>query len=59
MRLTQYSKIWQYDYNQSKSGVVVLGASRVQHYREKQAKAALICNLQVYIFSLDEIHYTN
>ena len=24
-KVTQYSKIWRYDYNQSKSGVVVLG----------------------------------
>ena len=31
-KVTQYSKIWRYDYNQSKNGVVV---SRVQHYREK------------------------
>ena len=36
--VTQYSKIWRYDYNQSKSGVVVLGGSRVQLYREKQAR---------------------
>ena len=34
-KVTQYSKIWRYDYNQSKSGVVVFGESRVQHYREK------------------------
>ena len=36
--VTQYSKIWRYDYNQSKSGVVVFMESRVQHYREKQAR---------------------
>ena len=30
--------IWRCDYNQSKSGVVVFGESRVQHYREKQAR---------------------
>ena len=36
--VTQYSKIWQHDYNQSKSSVVVLGGSRVQLYREKQAR---------------------
>ena len=36
--VTQYSKIWRYDYNQSKSGVVVFGESRVQHYREKQGR---------------------
>ena len=35
MQVTQYSKICRYDYNQSKSGVVVFGESRVQHYREK------------------------
>ena len=31
-------KIWRYDHNQSKSGVVVFGESRVQHYLEKQAR---------------------
>ena len=36
--MQDYSKIWRYDYNQSKSGVVVFGESRVQHYREKQAR---------------------
>ena len=36
--VTQYSKIWRYDYNQSKSGVMVFGESRVQHYREKQTR---------------------
>ena len=36
--VTQYSKIWRYDYNQSKSGVVVFGESRLQHYREKQTR---------------------
>ena len=36
--MAQNSKIWRYDYNQSKSGVVVFGESRVQHYREKQAR---------------------
>ena len=39
--VTQYSKIWRYDYNPSKSGVMVSGKSRVQHYREKQAN--LMC----------------
>ena len=34
-KVTQYPKIWRYDYNQFKSGVVVFGESRVQHYREK------------------------
>ena len=38
MQVTQYSKIWRYDYNQSKSGVVVFEESRVQHYRKKQAR---------------------
>ena len=33
-KVTQYSKIWRYDYNQSKSDVVMFGESRV-HYREK------------------------
>ena len=37
-QVTQYSKIWRYDYNQSKSGVVVFGESRVLNYREKQAR---------------------
>ena len=36
--VTQYSKIGRYDYNQSKSDVVVFGESRVQHYCEKQAR---------------------
>ena len=36
--VTQYSKIWRYDYNQSKSGVVVFGEPRAQHYREKQTR---------------------
>ena len=36
--VTQYSKFWRYYYDQSKSGVVVFGESRVQHYREKQAR---------------------
>ena len=36
--VTQYSKIWRYDYNQSKSGVEVFGESRVQHNREKRAR---------------------
>ena len=35
-KVTQYSKIWRYDYNQSKSGVVVFGESRVQHYRHQE-----------------------
>ena len=35
---TQYSKIWRYDYNQSKSGVVVLGESWVQHNCEKTSQ---------------------
>ena len=34
--VTQYSKIWQYDYNQSKSGVVMFGELRVQHYCENK-----------------------
>ena len=37
-KVTQYSKIWRYDYNQSKSGVVVFGESRVHYYREKQTR---------------------
>ena len=36
--VTQYLKIWRYEYNQSKSGIVVFGESRVQHYREKQTR---------------------
>ena len=36
--VTQCLKIWRYDYNQSKSGIVVFGESRVQHYREKQTR---------------------
>ena len=36
--VTQYPKVWRYDYNQSKSGVVVFGESQIQHYREKQAR---------------------
>ena len=36
--LTQYSKIWRYDHNQSKIGDVVFGELRVQHYREEQVR---------------------
>ena len=36
--VTQYSKIWRYEYNQSRSGVVVFGESRVQYYREKTSQ---------------------
>ena len=38
LEVTQYSKILRYDYSQSKSDVVVFGESRIQHYREKQAR---------------------